>query len=150
MKRICLLICILSLISGCATKKEENNQNNQIEKLEFKLAKKDNCDNQITEYYKYDSKNIYFVCLNELYISNQNATLSYYLNQNDKSIKDKIEDIKSNLNYKDSLNDGGTKIYKNDNMTLIECHRTSTEGKYNEDIYIGDENLEFSEDFCSR
>ena len=147
MKKRILLICLLYLISGCSAKNNEK-ENETLEALKLDVVKKDNCENEISEYYEYNNRKVYFVCLNEVKLVEKPQTLSYYFNQASSSFEDKIKAIKTNLKEVNELNDGGTKIYKSKNMTLIECHRAKA-SKTNTDIYIGDENLEFNESFCS-
>lgn len=150
MKKVCLLLCIMLLISGCTTKSKDGEEKLPSDVVEIELSKKDNCDNDITEYYTRGNQKIYFVCLNEIMIPKENCSLSYYLNQVDKDFEEKLADLKSSLKEVEVYKDGGTKIYKNDTTTIIVCHAMQENDKYNEDIYIGDENLEFQQDFCTR
>lgn len=158
MKRICLLICILSLISGCATITKEEatiNTNANTGESVFNVEKTDDCSNKITEYYQSNTKKIYFVCLNEIRIENkaqsESNTLSYTLNKADQDFDNTFGKLVQ-VFFKESktFKDDRAKIYKNDNATVIVCHKMIESKNINEDIYIGDENLEFSEDFCSR
>lgn len=150
MKKFCLLLCILLLIGGCATKSKDKNEEVPNNALEIEILKKDNCDNNVTEYYTHENQKIYFVCLSEIMIPKENCTLSYYFNQVNKRFEDVLTDLKSSLKEAEIYKDGGTKIYKNDTTTIIACHALLENEKYNEDIYIGDENLEFQQDFCTR
>lgn len=158
MKKILLLICILITISGCATKpKEETTINTDANtgKSEFNIEKTNNCNNKITEYYESKNKKIYFVCLNEIKIENKaqndSKTLSYILNDANEDFDNTFGKIVQTF-FKESeiFKDGGTKIYNNDTATVIVCHKMLETGSINEDIYIGDESLEFKNNFCTR
>lgn len=158
MKKILLLICILTTISGCATKsKEETAIDIDVNtgKSEFNIEKTDDCSNKITEYYQNNNKKIYFVCLNEVRIENksqnENNTLSYTLNKADQDFDSTFGKlVQAFFKENEQFKDGGTKIYKNDHATIIVCHKMLDTNGFNEDIYIGDENLEYKEDFCTK
>lgn len=158
MKKIILLICILFTISGCATKSKEEASIDVDARLGegiFNIEKTNNCNNKITEYYESNNKKIYFSCLNEVKIeykaSNESLTLSYILNDNGQDFDNTFGKlIQAFFKEYDVYKDGGTKMYKNDKATVIVCHQLLEEGKYNEDIYIGDEKLEYKDDFCNR
>ena len=96
MKKWILLICLLYLISGCSAKNSEK-ENETLETLKLNVIKKDNCENEISEYYEYNNRKIYFVCLNEVKLVEKPQTLSYYFNQASNSFEDKIKAIKTNL-----------------------------------------------------
>lgn len=149
MKKIFLLICLVCLISGCVSKKSGKKEEKPTETVSLELTKKEKCQNKVTEYYENNNQKVYFVCLEEVRV-NSKDTLSYYFNHVKQDFKDTIANLTSSLNLKDELNDGGTKIYKNDQATIIVCRNTFDTGYVNEDIYIGDENLAYNEDFCKR
>lgn len=158
MKRICLLICILGLIGGCATKSKKEeviNTDANTGKSVFNIEKADDCSDKITEYYQSNNKKIYFVCLKEIRIENkvqnENNTLSYILNKADQDFDNTFGKlIQAFFKESETFKDDSAKIYKNDNATVIVCHKMIESEDINEDIYIGDENLEYKEEFCTR
>lgn len=87
-------------------------------------------------------RNIYTYCLNNVVvqIDGEDKNLKKFIEIDDKAI-DKIIDT---LKLKDTIYDGGTKVYKGDNLTLVKCN--TLDG--NKDIYIGDQNMKFKENFC--
>lgn len=149
MKRIILLLCVVALISGCATKIKEENSESETKELKLELVKKDNCENKITKYYESDNQKVYFVCLDEVNLVEDKMTLSYYFNNASGSFEDSIKNLVSSLKETATYNDRGTRVYKNNQMTIITCNKILDNDKKNQDIYIGDENLEFREEFCT-
>lgn len=116
----------------------------------LKTIETSNCDNKASLYYTLDNKNIYSYCLDSIQISDDGEfiELKNYLEQN----KNIVYEIINAITYKDSLFDGGTKIYKdggtteytNNGMTIINCH--TLDG--NRDIYIGPKNMTMQSNFC--
>jgi len=99
-----------------------------------------NCNYEFKEYLTLQDKKIFTICMDEVYLK-ENAkkiTLKDYLKDNND-----IEDFINKLEHYTTLNDGGTKIYKNDDITLIKCN--TLDG--NKDIYIGSNNLDTTEAF---
>ena len=115
----------------------------------LKTIETSNCDNKASLYYTLDNKNIYSYCLDSIQISDDGEfiELKNYLEQ-DKNI---VYEIINAITYKDSLFDGGTKIYKdggtteytNNGITIINCH--TLDG--NRDIYIGPKNMTMRSNF---
>ena len=73
-------------------------------------------------------------------------TLKEYMEQETPSSFESINNITNQLTIYDSLNDGGTTIYKSKDkdMTIITCNKLNG----NNNIYIGDYSLEFEDDMC--
>lgn len=124
------LILIISL-SGC--EKEMANVN-------YKVV--DECSNKPELLLNDNGINIYTYCLNEMsvYIGDNEVNLDEYIVNNDNW----LDNIISKLDNVDMLYDGGTKIYKGNNITVIKCN--TLDG--NRDVYIGNEDLEFKQNFC--
>lgn len=116
----------------------------------LKTIETSNCNNKASFYYTLDNKKIYSYCLDSIQISNDGEfiELKNYLEQ-DENI---VDEIINAITYKDSLFDGGTKIYKdggtteytNNGITIINCH--TLDG--NRDIYIGPKNMTMQSNFC--
>ena len=48
----------------------------------------------------------------------------------------------------ETYKDGGSKIFQKENIKIIVCHSLISENNYNEDIIIGNENLQMENSFC--
>lgn len=142
MKKIAILLLEIILLTSCT----KENQKYEGKDLDLDIIYADECENEIREYVKLDDRKVYTVCISEILLNKEDITLSYYMKTN--NIENTIKDLLSNLEYKDALNDGGTEIYQNDKMTVIKCNKTLV-NKTNKDIYIGNSNLVFQEDFCT-
>ena len=130
MKIILGCICLIGL-TGC-----QNNITDVSSNMD------DNCNHKAQLLVEQKDRKIYTYCLNDVIIkiNNKEEDLKNFINKDDKAI-DKIIDI---LKLKDSFLDGGTKLYKGENLTLIKCN--TLDG--NRDIYIGNQNMEFKQNFC--
>jgi len=143
-KKIIVILCLIIFIVGC---QKENNKIN-LGKLNYDykidLLKKDSCSNDIEEYYEINKQKIYYACLKEFYVqeNNHKIALKDYLENED------IKNILDEMNIINVYKDGGTKIFKSKNMTMIVCHHEKADYNINQDIYIGDEKLEFDETYC--
>lgn len=125
----------------------------KLEEKEAQSLEKHSC-NETTLYSDVDGIKIYSNCLNEIKIldGDKSIELKDYLENHS------LDDFIKRLEYVDSLNDGGTAIYKDggtkkytsDDMTVIKCHKISSvaPGGFNEDIYIGPSTLQYEENFC--
>lgn len=127
MKKAFLLMGVIFLLTGCKNNIEVIGKNNlECHHPELLITK--------------NGKNIYTYCFENAKVKENNKEID---------LKDYIEDddainkIINTLNLEQILMDGGTKIYKG-NITLIECN--TTEG--NKDIYIGNKDLEYKQNFC--
>ncbi len=126
------LLCvgiILSLV-GCKNNQEILGENSL------------DCNNKPKLLLEQAENKIYTYCLDnpKIIIDNKEQELMEYIKNND----DAIDKIINTLEFESSFSDGGTKIYRGKNITLIKCN--TLDG--NRDIYIGDEKLEFKQNFC--
>lgn len=130
-KRIILGGILLIGLTGCQeniTEVSSNTNNECNHKAQLLVEQKD--------------RKIYTYCLNDvtIKINDKEENLKNFIETDDKAI-DKIIDT---LEFQDAFSDGGTKIYRGDNLTLVKCNKLDG----NRDIYIGDQNMEFKENFC--
>ena len=106
------------------------------------LKVNDNCNNKAQLLIKQNDRNVYTYCFNDatVKINGKEENLKNFIETDDTA----IDKIIATLNLEDTLFDGGTKVYKGDNLTLIKCHKLDG----NRDIYIGDRDMNFKENFC--
>lgn len=128
MKKFIIIFGILILLSGC-----RNNTN-------IKFQNQEDC-NKAQLLLKDNDRNIYTYCLEnpKIKIGRNEIELEKYIEDNE----DAIDEIIKILELKDIFDDGGTQIYKGD-ITLIKCN--TLDG--NKDIYIGNKDLKFKQNFC--
>ena len=117
-------------------------QGSQQDNQQIKITKTKECDNQVIEYYQFEEQKVYLVCLDEITIDD--ATLKDYFSKTYQTFNDSINSLINNMKLIDTYKDGGTKLYKNDTISIIKCN--TIDG--NKDIYIGDTNLEYQENYC--
>lgn len=151
MKKIILIFISILLLTGCNERDlpEESiiEDNTQTKNFTLLLTKITNCNNQVKEYYTNQDRTIYFVCLDEIYLKRphtKDMTLKYHLQNVNQSFEASIKEIVSDIDDIEYLKDGGTKIYNHNEYTIITCN--TLEG--NQDIYIGDNNMEFQQEYC--
>ena len=113
---------------------------------QIKIIKTKDCDIQVSSYYDFEEVEIYLVCLDEINLEVEDSiiTLRDYFSKSDQTFNDSINNLINSMNLVDTYKDGGTKLYKNDSIALIKCN--TIDG--NKDIYIGDTNLEYQENYC--
>lgn len=169
-KKVILLVIILLLISGCKIKEKKKVDSSILEPIgtvygegyfkaidknfvhfdEFMILaqKKEGCSNEVVEYYKFDNKKVFLVCLEdvrvgELYAMYPNdetdvvKTLKYLLKKDtgaDYILKFLIEDMDV---VKKS---GNNKLYRKESVTIISCN-----DKY---YYLGDDSLNDLNKYC--
>lgn len=109
---------------------------------DIRLNMNNDCNNKARLILKQKDRNIYTYCLDnmKIIIGDKEENLKTFIETDDKAI-DKIIDT---LELEEIYLDGGTKLYKGDNLTLVKCH--TLDG--NKDVYIGDQNMEFKQNFC--
>lgn len=132
MKKVIIMFLIIVIVVGVIIFTLKNN---------FNIDNKEECECHNPELLvSLDDKNIYTYCIKNptIKIDNKKVKLKEYI-KNNKAINEIIDTLK----LEDILKDGGTKIYKGD-ITLIKCN--TLDG--NKDIYIGNKNMEFKENFC--
>ena len=99
-------------------------------------------------YYREKDRNIYLYCLNSIKVKDGNNSLELknYYKKNSEVINQMIE----NLEFIDSLDDGGGSLYRDENkvsengFTIVRCNNLLG----NRDIYIGPKNMNFEKEFC--
>ncbi len=106
-------------------------------------------DIRFNDYYTFDGRTIYLAGnLGELYIKEQDKdiTLKTYLSTAFQTFDDGIKHITDKLELKETLRDGGTKIYKSKDkdITMIVCNTS----KNDKNILIGDYSMEYIEGDC--
>lgn len=117
-------------------------QGSQQDNQQIKITKTKECDNQVIEYYQYEEQKVYLVCLDDIKLND--VTLKDYFSKAYQTFNDSINSLINNMELIDAYKDGGTKLYKNDTIAIIKCNTTLG----NKDIYIGDTNLEYQENYC--
>ena len=125
-KRIILGGILLIGLTGCQGKITDvsSNTNNECNhKAQLLVEQKD--------------RKIYTYCLNDvtIKINDKEENLKTFIEKNDNAI-DRIIDT---LELEGTFSDGGTKVYKGESLTLIQCNKLDG----NRDVYIGDQNMEF-------
>lgn len=121
-----------------------------IKDLDFYITKPTNHnDIRFNDYYKTDNRTIYLAGnLKEFYIKDQekDMTLKTYLSTANLTFENGIKNITDKLELKDTLNDGGTKIYKSKekDITIIVCNTT----KNDKNVLIGDYSMEYVNGDC--
>lgn len=116
-----------------------------INDYKFGLLKNNDCVNPKLYYQENDIK-VYLLCFDDIYLikDDYRMSLKYYFQNVNQTFEKSIDDIVKNLNLYSIFKDGGTKIYKNDNLTIIKCN--TIDG--NKDIYIGNNNIDFKQEYC--
>ena len=117
-------------------------QGSQQDNQQIKITKTKECDNQVIEYYQYEEQKVYLVCLDDIKLND--VTLKDYFSKTYQTFNDSINSLINNMELIDTYKDGGTKLYKNDTISIIKCN--TIDG--NKDIYISDINLEYQENYC--
>lgn len=117
-------------------------QGSQQDNQQIKITKTKDCDNKVIEYYRYEEGKVYLVCLDDIKLND--VTLKDYFSKTYQTFNDSINSLINNMKLIDTYKDGGTKLYKNDTISIIKCN--TIDG--NKDIYIGDINLEYQENYC--
>jgi len=124
-------------------------QEKDIPSKDFKISiiEEENCNLKLNEYYKNNGRTIYTSCLKEIYIERDNIkrmTLKYHLENVNQSFDRSIKQLISDATIYSYLKDGGTKIYKKDDYTIINCNTING----NKDIYIGNKDFKYEQGFC--
>ena len=117
--------------------------------FDFYIAKEQANNIGFNDYYTLDNRTIYLASnLKEFYIKEEDKdiTLKSYLSTTFQTLDDGIKNITDKLQLKDTLKDGGTRIYKSKDkdITMIVCNTT----KNDKNILIGDYSIEYKEDYC--
>lgn len=134
----------------CEAKKEEEKP-----ELSLTVTYKEACEEKPVLYLEKDGQKVYTKCLNSIDVlkkGNEALELDRFMKEDTSN----LDMILKHMELVNTLKDGGTKIYRTDEsskisneaITVIKCHRIKDDNLYNEDIIIGDGNLEYVEDFC--
>ena len=103
---------------------------------------------RFNDYFTFNDRKIYLAGnVNEFYIVDEDVmTLKEFIANYNRSLDDSIKMITDKLNLTGALYDGGTTIYKSKDkdITLISCKKMDG----NNNIYIGDYSLEYTDDLC--
>lgn len=130
---------------------EQGEPNYTTSGIDFYVSKKDNRDTiRFNKYYE-GNQSIYLADnIDEFYVVDNEVkeTLKYYISKTFQTFDNGIKSITENIYQIDSLNDGGTKIYKSKDkgVSIVVCNRI----KGSRDVYIGDYLLEYdSKSMCN-
>lgn len=131
MKKTILLTLLILCLSGCQKESEKL----LVDGYEISPVGSTECSNE-TPYYIGDERTIYLACYEDINLTKENEkiSLSEYLVQNS------LDTFTSKLDKETkstTLKDGGTKIYKSDELTIIVCNKMLDNNKISKDIYIG-------------
>lgn len=131
MKKTILLTLLILCLSGCQKESEKL----LVDGYEISPVGSTKCSNE-TPYYIGDERTIYLACYEDINLTKENEkiSLSEYLVQNS------LDTFTSKLDKETkstTLKDGGTKIYKSDELTIIVCNKMLDNNKISKDIYIG-------------
>ena len=147
MKKIITILLLIILLSGCTSNKENNNSNNKIDNKDNNIKFNDNisserdtdCDYKPKLLFTKDDIKVYTYCVNNITYKDNKLSSDNYSN---------IYDEVKNINDKDALEDGGTILYKGKEMNILICEQMLDFAVTNKDIYIGDSNMKYKENFC--
>lgn len=150
MKKILFIIITILLLSGC----NESNlpedkiiENNSKKDFNLYLTPKVDCNNQVTEYLTIENRKVYFVCIDEIYLKRDDTkdmTLKYHLQNVNQGFDASIEQIVSDIKDIEYLKDGGTKIYKHNEYTIIVCNTIAGD----KDVYFGNSSFDYQQEYC--
>lgn len=127
---------------------EDNNESNR-EEFDFYLSKPEMHNNiRFNDYITYEDRKIYLAGnINQFYVvDGSTMILEEFISNYNRSLEDSIKMITDKLELVGTLKDGGTTIYKSKDkdVTLISCKKIGG----NNNIYIGDYSLEYTDDLC--
>mgnify|MGYP001865988449 FL=1 len=136
---ICAVLMIAFLVYQIYNKQDISNQEEKTVLYEPVLS--DTLESVL--YYENDRK-YYLYGLEEVMVTYQDETkqLKEFLSDG-VSIEDLTFQMEHNSAY-----DGGSTLYRNDDVSILVCHRIIPSGGYNEDVYIGNSDMGYEEGFC--
>jgi 6-phosphogluconate dehydrogenase len=145
---------VITIIMGCFILSGCSNEEKTILNEDFVIntVETENCNNKVVEYYTLNNQSVYLVCLENIVLEYDNfkITLKNYLTKDGNTIDSVIEKIINKLTLEDGLWDGGTTIYRNNDITIIKCNTLDE----NKDVYIGNESMDedygFQNGFCGK
>lgn len=131
MKKIILLSVLVLCLSGC----QKDNDKILVDGYEITPVGSIECSNE-TPYYIDDERTVYLACYENINLTKENSkiSLSEYLVDNslDSFISKLDKETKST-----TLKDGGTKVYKSDDFTIVVCNKMTDGMVVSKDVYIG-------------
>ena len=105
-------------------------------------------DIRFNDYLTFSDRKIYLAGnIGEFYVvDGKTMILKEYISNANRTMDDSVKSITDKLELKDTLKDGGTKIYKSKDkdITMIVCNTT----KNDRNILIGDYSMEYTEGDC--
>lgn len=105
-------------------------------------------DIRFNDYLTFSDRKIYLAGnIGEFYVvDGKTMILKEYISNANRTMDDSVKSITDKLELKDTLRDGGTKIYKSKDkdITMIVCNTT----KNDRNILIGDYSMEYTEGDC--
>mgnify|MGYP004504700601 CR=1 FL=1 len=117
-------------LSGC----QKENEKLLVDGYEITPIGITECSNE-TKYYNDDEKSIFLACYKDINLTKDDnkISLNEYLSKNslDNFTSKLDKETKSN-----TLKDGGTKIYKSGELTVIVCNKMLENNKISKNIYI--------------
>ena len=136
---VCAVLMIAFLVYQIYNKQDISNQEEKTVLYEPVLS--DTLESVL--YYENDRK-YYLYGLEEVMVTYQDETkqLKEFLSDG-VSIEDLTFQMEHNSAY-----DGGSTLYRNDDVSILVCHRIIPSGGYNEDVYIGNIDMGYEKGFC--
>lgn len=136
---VCAVLMIAFLVYQIYNKQDISNQEEKAVLYEPVLS--DTLESVL--YYENDRK-YYLYGLEEVMVTYQDETkqLKEFLSDG-VSIEDLTFQMEHNSAY-----DGGSTLYRNDDVSILVCHRIIPSGGYNEDVYIGNIDMGYEKGFC--
>ena len=120
----------------------------EVADIKLNVVEPQNCNLKLNEYYKNNDRVIYTSCFDEIYVIRKNSdavmTLKYHLENVNQTFDRSISELVSDIEVVSMLKDGGTKVYKKDNYTIIVCN--TIDG--NKDVYIGNKDFKYEQGYC--
>ena len=119
------------------------------EEFDFYLTKPEiHNDIRFNDYFTFENRKIYLAGnINQFYVvDGSTMILKEFISNYNRSLDDSIKMITDKLEQTGALFDGGTTIYKSEDkdITLITCQKIGG----NNNIFIGDYSLEYTDDLC--
>jgi hypothetical protein len=110
----------------------------------IEVVKTEQCDNKAKLYYAEENRSIYNYCLDQITVNTNIKTtqLKDYLEIDSTAIDFIINNFTEEP--EGSYDDGGSFLYFGNDFNILKCHTLAK----NNDIYIGNKNMEYFNDFC--
>jgi len=143
MKKVFISLLMLFSLFCVACKKSERII--EVTKTNIKDTNKYNI------YLEKDDRVIY-LSSNLKEVNYKGEILKDYISKTYQTMDDSLKSITDLMEHESTVRDGGTNIYRSEkyDLTVITCNRIKYNDKSNRDVFIGDYELEFSNDMCNR